>query len=229
MSKVNNTEPEDGVRELQEMLVEMGNVVDSLLSDSVVALLEGDDDMARTAQTKDYRAHDCWLKVDKMCRQLLCEHELTDAQVEKVTSALKMALDMRRIADECYSAARAARHMNESRLESTALTDFIPRMAELAQDILETSLKALMTQKPSTPASQRETYRELESVNRKAFTALTEDVQADSAQASDLAELLLVARTLERIGDSALDVSNHVGHFYRPHRTESTAVAEGTE
>ena len=220
------SQTEEDIEELHDLLLEMGNGVDSLLSQAVVALLEGDSEMIRAARKEDVRAHNCWLKVDEHCRHMLRNDELEGPQVEKVTSALKMALDMRRIADEGCSAARAAEGVELETLHGTALRELIPHMAELAQDMLEKALDALTVRSSASPSEQRKTYRDLESESREVFTAVTESIQDGTVSPEQGGELLLVARTVERIGGYALDVSNHVGHYYETHAATPAAEEE---
>jgi len=217
---------EEDMEELHDLLLEMGNGVDSLLSQAVVALLEGDMEMIRAARKEDVRAHNCWLKVDEHCRHMLCNDELESPQVEKVTSALKMALDMRRIADEGCSAARSAEEVELETLRGTALRELIPHMAELAQDMLDKALDALTIGSSANTSEQRDVFRDLESENREVFRAVTESIQDETVSPEQGGELLLVARTVERIGGYALDVSNHVGHYYETHASAAPGEEE---
>ena len=220
------TKTDEDIEELHELLLEMGNGVDSLLSQAVVALLEGDTEMIRAAREEDVRAHNCWLKIDEHCRHMLCNDELEPGQVEKVTSALKMALDMRRIADEGCSAARSADKVELETLHGTVLRELIPHMAELAQDMLDKALDVLTVHGEASTAEQQKAYRDLESESREVFTAVTESIQEQTVSPEQGGELLLVARTVERIGGYALDVSNHVGHYYETHASTPTGEEE---
>ena len=214
------------VEELHSLLLEMGNGVDSLLSESVVALLEGDTEMMRDARKEDVRAHNCWLKVDEHCRHMLCNDELDPDGVEKVTSALKMALDMRRLADEACSAASAAERMSPEALEKTELRELVPHMAELAQDMLDEALNALTTRRPEQTSGQQDTYRELEDASRRVFTAVTGGMQERAIDTEQGGEVLLVGRSLERIGGYVLDITNHVDHYYESHESRRTGGEE---
>ena len=88
------------LRELERRLIAMGNMVESLFADSIVALMDRDSGMVGQLRQEDYLAHEHWLELEKLCVQLLSRHRLDSDQVRSIAATMNIAADLKRMADE---------------------------------------------------------------------------------------------------------------------------------
>ena len=214
----NETKGEPGqdarVAALQNELVAMANLVESAFADSIVALMEGDKELAGKLRTEDYKVHEAWLRVDRLCEELLCAGSLDPHHARFAVTAVKVALDMKRMADEALSIAREAGHVLAEVAGQSGFWRCIPRMVELTQTVLGDALEAFVDHDPQQARALRLVDREIYSLDREAFEELTGDVESGRVPARRASALILVARALERVGDHAFDVANHVARLY---------------
>lgn len=221
-----NQEPEHRATESEEVealfegLTTLGNRVESMFADCVVALMEQDEELADTLREDNYRTRETWLEVDKMCTGVMSARRLSDHEARSVSAAIKIAMDMKRMADESFAILHRMPDLSGGTELESEVRECIPRMAELTQDMLNDSVEALVNHSPNEAGALKVLYRELDSLNARLFEDLTRELARGEVRAKGSVNLILVARSLERVGDYALDISNHVRHLFRQNRTE---------
>ena len=118
------------VGQLEELLVGMCNMAESLFADAVVTFLDGRSDLVKELRAEDYRAHERALEIDQMGMDLLSAPQADVAQRPFVSAALKIAGALKRTADESL---RIGESLRECRVGSLAGADSLPRMINLTQ------------------------------------------------------------------------------------------------
>jgi phosphate transport system protein len=200
--------------ELERRLIALGNSVESLFADSVVALLERGPQTVEDLREEDYKAHERWIEVDRLCSDLLADAQPTREQVRFITASIKIAADLRRAADESLRIGESLRSCGGAVLEAEP-TDSVPRMVGLTQSMLSDVIEAFLNRDVAEASGLHLVFRELTSLSNEAVTELSEAMQKASVEIQAGTALLSVAQRLERIGDEVLDISNHVSHLYR--------------
>jgi phosphate transport system protein len=210
------------VAEVKAQLLAMGTMVESLMATTVVALLDGDAAAVPELREEDCRTHEQWLEVDKLCTELLTGGNLDADQVRFLSAAVKIAGAFKRIGDEAFHIAEGMRACEPDCLTAAKAAASVPRLAELAQEMLNGCIDSLIEGDPDRSAGLHEASRTLTASQNSAVRALMQGVGEGEIGIAVGAALTGVAQRLERIGNEALDAATHVRHFYlRNHKADA--------
>ena len=200
------------VAEVRDRLVAMGSMVESLMADSLVALLDANRAAVPELREEDCRTHEQWLEVDKHCTRLLAEGGLDAEQVHFITAAIKIAGALKRAGDETLRVAESTRTCPDDSLTTAKTMASIPRLAEVAQGMLSDLVGALANGDPTQAEGLHIAFRELAAQRKIAVAELAEAMASDSIEAMVGVTLVGVSGNLERIGDEVVDAANHLRH-----------------
>jgi phosphate transport system protein len=203
------------VRELERRVIAMGNMVESLFADSVMALIESSPGMVPGMRAEDCRAHEQWLEVDKLCIELLTAGQLEADQIRFVWAAARIATDLKRTADESLRIGEALRSCVPEYPSMSKPLASVPRLAELTQSMLGDALDAFVNRDAVQAGALHLVFRELASQTAQTVKAITQGLTTSEIAAPLGAACLGVAQRLQRIGDEVLDISNQVSHLHR--------------
>jgi len=221
-------EVDDKLNALGEQIVSLAGLVELVFADAIVALVEGDVGATQEVRLEDYKAHKVWLETDSLCIDLVATGQLRLQEVKFVTGAIKIAMGLKLMADE---AARISRHMSacpDGGLPSGPWAQILPRMADIAQSMLSTTVEALVSRDGSETQGLHLVARELSTLNERLLELANEKMGAPGALPAEVGTaLVLVARSLEQIGQRALDVANQVAHVYPSRRAAEEQEPEG--
>ncbi|MGI8943708.1 MAG: phosphate signaling complex protein PhoU, partial [Qipengyuania sp.] len=128
-----------------------------------------------------------------------------------VIAALKIAGVVERIGDYSKNIAKTSRKLGENRKQFEPLT-LLPAMAEVASEMVHDVLTAYAARDAEVAREVIATDEKVDSFYNSIFRNLVSHMVENPSTISDAAQLLFVARNLERIGDHATNVAEMV-HF----------------
>jgi phosphate uptake regulator len=200
---------------LEKQLLSLANIVENAFADAIVALMESDSDAAREAQEEDYRAHQAWLKADSLAMDLLSSGQLNLKQVQFVSAAIKIGMDLKMMADEGIRISQLMDACPTGQNPPGSCTEVLPEMAELAQSMFGNSVDAFVNRDGTEADSQALVFRKLSSLHEDLISRADEELKSDAAMDPEMAtSLVLVSRSLEIIGERALDMASHISRLY---------------
>ncbi len=191
----------------------MGNTVESLFADAVVALMDRDRQAVPELREEDYRAHERWLEIDKLCVDSLCEGDLDEDGVRFVSSAIKIAAALKRIADESLRVGEGIRAFGPEVLPASKSLAAIPPMVERTQSMLSDVMEALVNHDCKEAAALHLACRELASLDDRAVEQLGEGMLTGAIPLKLGTGFVRMAQRLQHIGHEVLDVANQVCHL----------------
>ena len=210
---------------LQRQLVDLADIVESAFAEAIVALIDADGSAACEARKDEYRAHAVWLRVDSLCTDLLASGALEAPDVQFVATVIKIAMDLKLMADE---AVRIDEHMAQwaaNSLASTESTRTVSRIAEITQSMFSDDIEALVARDAGETRGLHGIARELNELRKQHLGQVTQELRDAHLPPAAAAASLLIARSLQDIGERALDMANHIARLYPPTETDA---AEGT-
>jgi len=218
---------EEELATLQEQVLALASDVEAVFADAVVALMENDSSAARDARVEDYKAHEAWLEADALSADLLNSGWLNLEQVHFVCASIKIALNLRQMADEGI---RLSRHMSECSVsELPAPTrETLANMAEITESMFSDSVDAFVNRDATEAQSLNPVFHELGSLKNDLLEQVRTDLHERNVSAQAGVATALVARSLLNMGEHALDIANHVSHLYRA-REEKPATDDAEE
>jgi phosphate transport system protein len=201
---------DEDITRLRGLIAEMGGLAELAIQQSLEAILNGDEELAQQVVLRDKKLDALESEVDAMAVRLLALRAPMAADLREIIAALKIGGVVERIGDYAKNIAkRVSRIEGRSRFEPLTL---LPAMAELAADMVHDVLTAYAARDPVVAREVIERDAKVDAFYNSIFRSLVSYMVENPATISSAAQLLFVARNLERIGDHATNVAEMV-HF----------------
>ena len=194
--------------ELRELVLRMGGLVEQMTRRVIQALVERNVGILAEVQGMETQVNQLHIDIDEACIELIALRQPAAVDLRFIAAAMKINADMERIGDQAINIVERA----EVLLTVPPLKPLIdiPRMADIAQEMLKASLDAFVN---GDDALALETIRrddEVDQLKDQVFRELLTFMMADPTTIPRAMELILVSRHLERIGDHATNICEDV-------------------
>ncbi len=199
---------DEDITRLRGLIAEMGGLVEVALSESLDALVRGNEELANTVVARDKRIDNLEMEVDKLAVRVIALRAPMADDLREVIAALKIAGVLERIGDYAKNIARSALRV-ENRKKFEPLT-LIPAMAEIAGEMVHDVMTAFAARDPQLAADVVSRDDKVDAFYDSIFRNLLTHMMENPASITSAAELMLVARNIERIGDHATNVAEMV-------------------
>ncbi|MCM8765474.1 MAG: phosphate signaling complex protein PhoU [Candidatus Omnitrophica bacterium] len=199
---------DEELKDLNRLILKMGSMVEEAIRKSVEALKKQDKNLAREVIDFDKEVDDIELEVDERCIDLLAIRQPVAKDLRFITTAIRIATDLERIADLAVDIAQRAEELSDEPLVKPLID--IPKLTLLAQDMVRNALDSFVKRDIELARSVRNRDDEADSLRDLVQKELTEIVAKDGSKAKKSIPLLLVARHLERICDHATNIAEDV-------------------
>lgn len=194
--------------ELKGRLLEMGGLAEDRLRLAVRGLVERDGTLVDKVLTGDGAINQLHIDIDNRCFKLLALHQPMAVDLRAIVAAVKINTDLERVGDLAVNISEAVRRY----LQHPPVKELIdiPRMAELAQDMLRDALDAFVRRDPELAQDVLTQDDALDALKTGVFRELLTYMLRDSTTIEPALDLILISRHLERIGDHATNVAEDV-------------------
>ena len=195
---------EHNLENLRSKLLLMGQLANESLRTSIKALINADPVLAKSVREKDEEIDNLENEISEIVTTYLSTHAPVAADLRLLVATLKISHDLERIGDEAKAIARSSR--------KTALHQFneIPRMNEIAQEMLQDSLSVFVEfdeAKAKSIWTRDLQVDKLHGENNRFCLNMTEK---EPTSATSAFEILFISKSLERIADHAVNISKEV-------------------
>jgi len=199
---------EEELKQLQTSILEMGGFIEKQIASALAALVGRDDDLARRTIERDHSVNRMDVDIDELCIRLLALHQPTARDLRLITTGLKITTDMERIGDMAVNVCERALELNRE----PNLKPFIdiPRMAEVAQQMLRESLDAFVREDIDLALKVCRDDDAIDALNGQLFRELLSYMIEDQQTITRAIRLLFIAKYLERIADHATNIAEMV-------------------
>ncbi len=196
------------LKKLNDELIEMGNMIERSIEQSVTALVTQDKEKAQLVIDFDAEIDRQEREIEGLCMKLLLQQQPVARDLRVISSALKMITDMERIGDQSADIAELAimmaekpyikdlKHISQMGKETMVMVidsvdAFVAKDMEKAEDVL----------KHDDVVDQL-----FDTVKEELIEMIHKNIE-DGEQAADL---LMIAKYFERIGDHATNIAEWV-------------------
>jgi phosphate transport system protein len=194
--------------ELQRRLLEMAGLVESAIHQSILALVQRDEQAAKEVLWKEAQINQKDLEIDEFATRLLALYQPMARDMRFLTAVIKMNGDLERMGDLAVNITeRALSLMQEAPVKP--LID-IPRMANLAEAMVRNSLDALVTRDEALARSVLVSDDEVDHLKEAVYKELVTFMQEDTTTIPRAVDLMFIAHNLERIADHATNIAEDV-------------------
>lgn len=193
---------------LRELVLRMGGLVEQMTRRVIQALVERNVDLLAEVRSMETQVNQLHIEIDEACLELIALRQPAAADLRFIAAAMKINTDMERIGDQAFNIVERA----EVLLTVPPLKPLIdiPRMADIAQEMLKAALDAFVTGDDALAYATILKDDEVDQLKDQVFRELLTYMMADPTTIPRAMELILVSRHLERIGDHATNICEDV-------------------
>ncbi len=194
--------------ELEKMMCDMGQMIETAIEDAMTALLEKDQEKAKEIIQNDEKVDHQQKKIEDLCMQLLLSQQPVATDLRQISSAIKMVTDMERIGDHAADISEITLLLTQSGYPHD-LTE-VKKMAKETINMLKDSLDAYIeknAQKAVKVIHQDDVVDDYFSRIKKEIIRQINESNEGGEQEADL---LMIIKYLERIGDHATNIAEWV-------------------
>jgi phosphate transport system protein len=193
---------------LNDELIEMGSMIEKSIETAIKALVNQDVDLARHAIEADEEIDRQERIIEDLCLKLLLQQQPVAKDLRLISSALKMITDMERIGD----------HASDISEITIALADqpYIKKLEHIQQMAKETmimlvgSIEAFVDKDLEKANEVIKRDDVVDDLFNKVKKELIQMIHENADKGEQAADLLMVAKYMERIGDHATNISEWV-------------------
>ena len=191
-------------------VVQMGEHVRRQVDDAVQSLVSGSPELINQILRHEAVVNSLERSIDELAGQIIARRQPTAGDLRFVLAVVNMTTDLERIGDEAKKIALQARSVFSSGRPAQPSTAEIRRMAAIVQDMLRSAIAALETLEPRAAIALARRDEESDLVFQGVLRQLISFMIEDPRTITTCLDFLFVAKSLERIGDHAVNVSEHV-------------------
>ncbi len=199
---------DEQLRQLNNEMIRMGHMIETAIQEAVSALFTRNAEKARRIMADDELIDQEQKKIENICFQLLVRQQPVARDLRTITAAMKMVTDMERIGDHAADISEQTIMMANGPYLLKA--DHIRKMTAEAVDMLLQAVESYVErdmEKARRVIAQDDIVDELFVKVKK---DLIEIMQNHAEYAEYAADLLMVNKYLERIGDHATNIAEWV-------------------
>jgi len=197
---------EQQLEDVKARMMAMGNTAEKLVSLSVKALEDQDVDLAQQVINMDKDVDHAYVKLEERIMRVIAMQAPVAGDLRLLLTALKNATDIERLGDYAKDISEITIALRDKPYFTKLIN--IPRMAEVAIQMVQMSLEAFENQDAALAGEVHAHDDEVDQLFSRTFRILSTYVFEDPKNIEQAFNLMLVARHLERIADHALNIAN---------------------
>lgn len=199
---------DEELKELKTKLLKMSSSVEEAIQLSIKSLVDRKQELAEQVIKADDAINMLEVEIDEVSLKLLALRQPQAGDLRFITSIMKINSDLERMGDLAVNIAERSLRLLKSPLLKPLID--IPRMAEMAQDMLKDSLNAFINRDSKLARTVCEQDDKVDNLNDQIFRELLTYMLQDPKTIERAVDLILVGRNLERIADHATNICEDV-------------------
>lgn len=195
--------------EIKSNLLEMGGLVEQQVSDAITCVVSVDMPLARRVRETDHTVNEMEISIDEACNRILARRQPAASDLRLVLGIIKAVNDLERTGDEAAKIAGFAEELEGEGSNSKGLVE-IRHIGERVRKMVNIALDAFARYDAEAAL---EVAREDVNVDMEYGTAMREMITymiEDPRSISRVLNIIWALRSLERIGDHAKNIAEHV-------------------
>jgi phosphate transport system protein len=178
------------------------------LRNAVRGLKERDDDWCNDAIVEDEEIDMLEMQIDREGIEVVSRFQPVASDLREVVASIKIGANVERVADQAVNIARRARKINEHPVVPEV--HLLDEPARLAIEMFDDAVRSFAERNAPLAVEIKARDKELDRLNRELADSLVNRMQEDQANLPTYLNLLLVGRSLERVGDHAANIAEDV-------------------
>lgn len=196
---------------LRSKVLLMGGIVENQFHDAIASFKSGNTELATGVTKADAEVNQLEVDLDDACRHLILKRQPAANDLRTVMATVKVITDLERIGDEATKIARIAANKDKQRNLITfndydVIRSLSAQVGAMLHDALDSWARMDHNQAIKLIAQDEVIDQDFKAVMRHLITYMMEDARTISAAL----DALWIAKALERIGDHAKNIAEHV-------------------
>jgi phosphate transport system protein len=196
---------------VRAQLTQMGGLVEQQLHGALALLTSRDEESAEQLIARDKAIDALELEIDDAATHIIAKRQPTAIDLRLLIAIIKVVRDLERMGDEAKKIAKAIRKINEQ-LHTGPLAHEVDlrrigdRVATMVHDVLDAFVRNDTAEAAAVIRLDSEVNADYRVITRLVVTYMMEDPRTISTSL----DLMFVAKSIERIGDHAKNIAEHV-------------------
>jgi phosphate transport system protein len=205
---------DEELEDIRNKVLTMGGLVEKQMEDAVKAFITSDQDLAENILLQDDAVNKLEMEIDYDCIQVIAKRQPTAIDLRMLISIIKVITDLERIGDEAARIAKAAIRLDTTDYYHDQYHE-ITHLVDTVKGMLRGSLDAFARMDVDgvvkITGKDEKVDREYTSIIRQ----LTSQMMEDPRNITRMIDVLWTARAIERIGDHACNICEHVVYIVK--------------
>lgn len=199
---------EKQLTELNDELIHMGSMIEQAIEMSISALVRQDEDKARKTILFSDEIERMEKEIENRCFRILLSQQPVAGDLRRVSSALKMVTDMKRIGDFAGDISEIS--LNLLGQEYIKKLDHLTKMAKETTVMVINSIEAFVQEDVVLAGEVIKSDDIVDELFLTVKDELIELILKNPENGSQATDMLMIAKYFERIGDHAENIAKWV-------------------
>ena len=214
--------------EIRTHTLEMGGLVERQVSDAVISLIELDVEKAEKVRYKDGQINNMEISIDDECARILARRQPAASDLRLVLTISKVISDLERMGDESGKIALHAIGLAEGGDETRGFVEIRhlgAHVGKMVHDSLDAFARMDVDQAVAVAHEDKKVDLEYGSAVREMMSVMMEDPRSIKR----ILDVIWALRSLERIGDHARNIAEHVIYLVKGKDVRHSELSEIAE
>jgi phosphate transport system protein len=203
------------IEDIRNHVLTMGGMVEDQLEQAITAFTNTDQELAERVIKQDNQIDALEIALDRECTQIIALRQPTAFDLRLLIAVLKIINELERVGDLAEHIAKMAIYLSDIEGSKSEPYHEIQHMFELVKVMLHDALDAFarmsVEQVPAITGKDENVDREYASIIRQQITYMMEDPR----NITRTINVLWTVRSLERIGDHACNICEHLVYIIK--------------
>lgn len=199
---------DEELKTIMGKLMKMACLAEESIVLAVKSLKDRKEKLAKDVLKKEEAINLLDIEIDELCLKLLARRQPMAIDLRFITSAMKITSELERIGDQAVNIAERSLELLKLPLLKPLID--IPRMADLAQNMVKDSINAFVNRDGKLAINVCERDDQVDKLNDQILRELLTYMMQDPTTIRRAVDLILVGRHLERIADHATNIGEDV-------------------
>jgi phosphate transport system protein len=186
----------------------MGSLVEKAIKESVQALVERDDNLAKSVIDGDHQINALDIEIDEVSIRLIALRQPMAGDLRLITTAMKITTDLERMGDLAVNIAQRAMELNREPILKEYID--VPKMRQIAQRMTRDALDAFVKRDMKLAKEVIMRDDEIDDLKHKVLSELLFMMTENPSIIHRAMRITFVAQYLERIADHATNIAEMV-------------------
>ncbi len=204
---------DEELKRLKERLLMMAGLAEESIGKAIKALTVRQVELARAVIEEDEAINRMEVEIEEVCLSLIARYQPEAKDLRFIAMVFKIVNDLERVGDQAVNISeRTLDLLKEPPVKP--LID-IPKMAQIAQQMLKDSLDAFVNNDADLARSVCRRDDQVDNLNNDVRNELLVYMARDAQTINRAVDLILVGRHLERVADHATNIAEDVYYLVR--------------